>query len=210
MARTRSFAASTGSGTMAVAAASAVPTGITVSATPSSVTLGRPSDHADRIGKLVNGRIYHGNGNVHNGWHNARHGLSFWRHGNVEQCGRNCPKTVSQLVRTRSPAPTAEMRPLHLRLGNGSLTVAAAPAPIVTSYTLAASSTTLTASSSVTLTLTSANYAGTVTLTPTVTSTDAHHPNVTASLDPTSVTLTSNGTGNLPKHPAGSGKLECV
>ena len=187
------FAASTGSGTLAVAAASAVPTGITVSATPSSVTLGgatvlTASVSSSTAGSIT-GTVTFTMGGTTLGTASVSGGTATLT--NVAATSANGftigSDTISAFYSGNATFASSS--------GNGSLTVAAAPAPIVTSYTLVASSTTLTASSSVTLTLTSTNYVGTVTLTPTVTSTDATASNVTASLDPTSVTLTSNGTG---------------
>ncbi len=73
--------------------------------------------------------------------------------------------------------------------GSASLTVTAV------SYTLVASQTSLAGSSPVTLTLTSTNYAGTVTLTPNVTSSNGNSSNVTAALSSPSVVLANNGSG---------------
>jgi subtilase family serine protease len=73
--------------------------------------------------------------------------------------------------------------------GTTSLTVTAV------TYTLVASQTSLAGSSAVTLTLTSTNYAGTVTLTPNVTSGNGNASNVTAALSSPSVVLASNGSG---------------
>jgi subtilase family serine protease len=79
-------------------------------------------------------------------------------------------------------------------IGSVSGVSVAAP-PAAPSYSLIAASTAVTGSSAVTLTLASTNYAGTVTLATTVTSSNGTASNVTASLSSPSVTLASNGTG---------------
>ena len=186
------YAASNGTAGMTVTAVTPAATVTLVSATPNSVTMGGSTTLTASVSSgtpgTIAGSVTFAVGGTTVGTMPVTGGTATLS--NVAVTAANGFSVGSPTI-TAAYGGSASYDP-----SSGSDTGVVVEAATVPTYTFSASSTSIAGSSQVTLTLVSSNYAGTVTLTPSITSTNGNCADVSASLSSNQVTLANGQTVN--------------